>query len=264
MIAAHVPCLEPDDDCVRDVRVTPQRRVGKGCPSFRAFGTRGERTRGRTVGVVILVFDTEGAIFDTLRRLDLEVPLWRVTDRSRIEHADHVELAIVAAYSRGEWERLAAPRQFDTMIVTTEFDADDALVALGRGFVGYMSDTTNPAALRATILGCLAGEPGYERRVLGRWIHAQIRCVRSHASDALLTARQRQVLNLVAEGLADKEIAERLGIATVTAQKHVTNILDRLRVPNRAAAVATVCGLIDMTRAAIVRPVTRPRLATAS
>lgn len=213
---------------------------------------------------MILVFDTEGPIFDTLRRLDLDVPLWRVTDGSRIEHAEHVELAILAAYARGGWERLARPPQPDTMIVTTEFDPDEALVALGRGFIGYMSDATSPRALRATILGCLAGEPGYERRVLGRWIRAQMRCVRSHASDVALTARQRQVLNLVAEGLADKEIAERLGIATVTAQKHVTNILDRLHVPNRAAAVASVCGLIDMTRAMIVRPVPQTTLATAS
>ena len=214
---------------------------------------------------MILVFDTEGRIFDTLRGLDLDVPLWRVTDGSRLEHIEHVNLAILAAYARGGWERLGGgPRQLDTMIVTTQFDADEALVALGRGFIGYMSDATSPTALRATILGCLAGEPGYERRVLGRWVRAQIQCVRSHASDAALTARQRQVLNLVAEGLADKEIAERLGIATVTAQKHVTNILDRLHVPNRAAAVASVCGLIDMTRATIVRPMPRATLATAS
>ena len=88
--------------------------------------------------------------------------------------------------------------------------------------------------------------------------------MRSHASDRLLTARQRQVLELVAEGLADKEIGERLGIATVTAQKHVTNILERLHVPNRAAAAAAVCSLIGMTRLTMVGPAARAALAAAS
>jgi DNA-binding NarL/FixJ family response regulator len=214
--------------------------------------------------MVILVFDTKGPIFEILRGLDLAVPLWRVTDPSRLERTERVDLAVVAAYARGAWDPPGQRPSCDTMIVTTQFDTDEALLALGRGFVGYVSDTTNPAALRATILGCLAGEPGYERRTLGRWLRTQVRCVRSHASDALLTARQRQVLKLVAEGLADKEIAERLGIATVTAQKHVTNILDRLHVPNRAAAVATVCGLIDSTRFTMVRALPQGNLAAAS
>ena len=45
---------------------------------------------------------------------------------------------------------------------------------------------------------------------------------------------------LIARGAADKEIARSLGITTATAQKHVTNLLRRLNVPNRAAAVATM------------------------
>ncbi|TMB58875.1 MAG: helix-turn-helix transcriptional regulator [Chloroflexi bacterium] len=55
-----------------------------------------------------------------------------------------------------------------------------------------------------------------------------------------LTPRQRQVITLIARGAADKQIAESLGITTATAQKHVTNLLRRLNVPNRAAAVAVM------------------------
>ena len=66
----------------------------------------------------------------------------------------------------------------------------------------------------------------------GRWLRS---------ADALpLTPRQRQVISLIARGAADKEIAESLGITTATAQKHVTNLLRRLKVPNRAAAVAVM------------------------
>ncbi|MDQ6794715.1 MAG: LuxR C-terminal-related transcriptional regulator, partial [Chloroflexota bacterium] len=42
------------------------------------------------------------------------------------------------------------------------------------------------------------------------------------------------------KGAADKEIARTLGITTATAQKHVTNLLRRLHVPNRAAAAAVL------------------------
>jgi DNA-binding NarL/FixJ family response regulator len=53
-----------------------------------------------------------------------------------------------------------------------------------------------------------------------------------------LTSRQLSVLALVAQGLADKQIADRLGIAYETVRTHVTAILRKLRVDNRAAAGA--------------------------
>lgn len=53
-----------------------------------------------------------------------------------------------------------------------------------------------------------------------------------------LTDREREVLTLLAVGKTDREIAKALGIAESTAKNHVGNILDKLDVPNRAAAVA--------------------------
>ena len=55
---------------------------------------------------------------------------------------------------------------------------------------------------------------------------------------ARLTARQRDVLRLVAQGLADQEIAARLTLSPHTVHRHITNILARLDVASRAAAVA--------------------------
>ncbi|MBL8115105.1 MAG: helix-turn-helix domain-containing protein [Acidobacteria bacterium] len=52
-----------------------------------------------------------------------------------------------------------------------------------------------------------------------------------------LTARERDVLRLVAEGLADREIAERLGVSEHTVHRHVANLLRRLDVRSRSAAV---------------------------
>lgn len=54
-----------------------------------------------------------------------------------------------------------------------------------------------------------------------------------------LTKRELEVLALLAEGKTDREIAYDLGIAESTAKNHVSNILGKLNVPNRAGAVAT-------------------------
>lgn len=53
-----------------------------------------------------------------------------------------------------------------------------------------------------------------------------------------LTPREEEVLRLVAQGLGDRQIAERLGLSEHTVHRHVSNILTRLGVPSRAAAVA--------------------------
>ena len=59
-------------------------------------------------------------------------------------------------------------------------------------------------------------------------------------ADALdkLSAREREVLGLVAQGLSDAQIAERLVISPHTVHRHVANILAKLRLPTRAAAAA--------------------------
>ena len=58
------------------------------------------------------------------------------------------------------------------------------------------------------------------------------------AADTELSARELEVLRLVAEGLSDAEIAERLVLSRHTVHRHVANIRTKLRLPSRAAAVA--------------------------
>lgn len=60
----------------------------------------------------------------------------------------------------------------------------------------------------------------------------------SAARDSLLTAREIDVLRLIARGMGDKEIADRLSLSPHTIHRHVSNILTKLEVPSRAAAVA--------------------------
>jgi len=186
----------------------------------------------------ILVIDSRGVVFSLLRSLNLGVPLWRVTTRSDVADLD-VGLAVFASYDAPDWTVLGdLAEHFTTVLVATAANHEDACHAVSCGAFGYVDVRLRSDALRRSILGAFNGEHAYSRRVLaslirnGRWLRS---------AEALpLTPRQRQVITLIARGAADKQIAESLGITTATAQKHVTNLLRRLNVPNRAAAVAVM------------------------
>ncbi|MBU6424382.1 MAG: response regulator transcription factor [Chloroflexota bacterium] len=182
--------------------------------------------------------DLEGEVFGTLHRLDLGVPLWCVADASRVTRVEDMALAIAATYAAVDWGAiLSLASRARTMIVSRVPARGDALHALSCGLMGYLAADLGPDALRRSIEGALRGEHAYQRDLVGEWLDLQRG--RSPNGDVHgLTPRQLEVLTLVARGAADKEIALTLGISTATAQKHVTNILERLRVPNRAAAVA--------------------------
>jgi RNA polymerase sigma factor (sigma-70 family) len=57
-----------------------------------------------------------------------------------------------------------------------------------------------------------------------------------------LTDREREVLNLLAEGLTNKEIAEKLFVTTNTVKRHLKAIFEKLEVHTRSAATAKVIG----------------------
>ena len=61
-----------------------------------------------------------------------------------------------------------------------------------------------------------------------------------HAGLAALTSRERQVGDLVTEGLSNREIAARLHVTDKTVEMHVSNVLAKLSVPSRAAAASVI------------------------
>jgi DNA-binding NarL/FixJ family response regulator len=188
----------------------------------------------------VLVIDPEGGVFSALRSANLGVALWRIT--SRVKPADIVDigLAVVATNGSPDWGAVAEVADcVPTVVISTHHHEDEAAKALAVGAFGYVSATLEPDALRRTISGALNGEPAYSRRALAERLRAMTRPHYSGRALAL-TPRQREVVQLIAQGSADKEIARALGITTATAQKHVTNLLKRLNVPNRAAAAAVL------------------------
>lgn len=138
-----------------------------------------------------------------------------------------------------------------TIVIAHPLGTAAALAYLDAGAFGAIDPaTTDRVALRRSLLGALRGEPAYTREVLGLWLRRVRR--RNDSLATRLTARQREVITLVADGATDKDISEALHISLATAQKHVANLLKRLGASNRAAAVNVAL------MASLIQPETQP------
>ena len=126
-------------------------------------------------------------------------------------------------------------------VVILTLATNDRLIieAVRAGAFGYLSKDIQPEALARAIIGVADGEVAMSRRTAGR-VMAYLRQTQTDAptNAARLTDREAEVLRLLAQGVTDRQIADRLIIAESTAKKHVQHILRKLRARNRAEAVA--------------------------
>ena len=135
----------------------------------------------------------------------------------------------------------AAPRTRVLMVTTFE-DDDYIFGALSAGASGFLLKRTRPEELIAAIHTVAAGEallaPSVTRRVVDRMAQrAEWRDVREDERLDELTPRERDVLDLVARGLSNREIADALVIEESTVKSHLKRILMKLDVRDRVHAV---------------------------
>ncbi|MER5516814.1 MULTISPECIES: response regulator transcription factor [unclassified Streptomyces] len=133
----------------------------------------------------------------------------------------------------------------------TTFDTDEYVAtALRSGAAGFLLKDTDPEQL-PYLVRTLAEEgtvlsSKVTRLVVGGYLDNNVREPTAVRLTARLTERERAVLVLMAEGLANNEIGERLHLSTGTIKGHVTGVLGKLRVSSRvqAALIAERAGLL--------------------
>lgn len=107
--------------------------------------------------------------------------------------------------------------------------------ALAAGADGYLLKSVSAAALADGIRSAAAGQTVIGQEFVPKLLEDASRGVPMGKPE--LTPREQQVLELVAEGLANREIAEKLGMSTRTAQKHLENLFKKVGVHDRTELV---------------------------
>ncbi|MEU7841332.1 response regulator transcription factor [Micromonospora sp. NPDC049114] len=131
--------------------------------------------------------------------------------------------------------RILAERPATRVLVLTTFGDDDHLYpALSAGACGFLLKDAPPTELLDGIRRAAAGDSPFTPEVLHRLVQ---RAVHARAEPPRpvqgLTAREQDVLTLVAEGLSNSEIAERLHIGVTTVKTHITSLMTKTDSPNR-------------------------------
>jgi DNA-binding NarL/FixJ family response regulator len=141
--------------------------------------------------------------------------------------------------------RILAGQAGTSVVVLTSFsDRGRILAALDAGAVGYLLKDATPEELERGILAAAAGEAPLDPRAARALLTA--RRERSE-TEGLLSAREREVLAMVGQGMANKVIALRLGISEQTVKTHLTSVFRRIGVTDRlqAAMWAQRHGIVD-------------------
>jgi DNA-binding NarL/FixJ family response regulator len=167
---------------------------------------------------------------------------------AELGHSAIAPAAIVADFAAGEPEELAtvAAANIDTPLVLVGADPATDGPGLAGVPVAYVASDIDAPALAAAVHAAAAGLIVLDPTIVGATgIHAHART--SPAGESL-TAREREVLELVAAGLPNKAIARELGISEHTAKFHVGSLLGKLGAASRTEAVtlATRRGILPI------------------
>jgi DNA-binding NarL/FixJ family response regulator len=124
------------------------------------------------------------------------------------------------------------------VLVLTNYDSDgDILGAVEAGASGYLLKDAPPHDLIAAVRAAASGQSALAPAIAGRLM------ARMRTPQVSLSAREIEVLELVAAGAANGEVAARLHISEATVKSHLVHVFSKLGVASRTAAVSTARSL---------------------
>jgi DNA-binding NarL/FixJ family response regulator len=131
------------------------------------------------------------------------------------------------------------------VVLTTYADDESLFPALQAGARGYLTKDAGGDEIVRAVESVLSGHaglsPSIQRRLLERLSQPDPKPAAAEAPDGL-TARETEVLVLIAEGLTNQEIARRLHVSTATVKTHINNLFAKTGLKDRAQAVRYAYG----------------------
>lgn len=145
-------------------------------------------------------------------------------------------------------ERIANDNAGTLVIVTTIFDDEEHLFdALRAGAAGYLLKGHSPAELARYLADAVGGRPALSPKIaqsmLGFFRDRETKKPANQSLVENLTAREREVLSLIARGCGVREVSELLKISPNTVSHHIKSLYSKLNVHNRAEATAAAMQL---------------------
>jgi DNA-binding NarL/FixJ family response regulator len=199
------------------------------------------------------------ALFSTIE--DIELVGEATTGNEAVELADELQPDVILmdidmpGMSGVQATRSILRTTPSTGIVMVTMLEDDASVfsAMRAGARGYVLKGAQPKELVQTIRAVASGQalfgPAIATRMMRFFNEQEAHFKTSLPGEAFpeLTPREQEVLELIAEGYKNREIAEKLVISDKTVRNHITNIFSKLQVADRAQAIikAREAGLAD-------------------
>ncbi len=134
-------------------------------------------------------------------------------------------------------EKLTAAYPSIRILVMTSFAADDKVFpSIKAGALGYLLKDSDPEDLIRMIRQVYRGELSIHPSIARKVIHELNRPPQEPLTPSPLTEREMEILQLLAQGVENKQIALRLFVRDATVRTHVSNILGKLQLANRVQA----------------------------
>ncbi|MFB8008364.1 response regulator [Nocardia sp. NPDC056000] len=204
----------------------------------------------------VLLADDQALLAGTFRLLidsaeDMEVVGIAGNGREAVDSAQAVRPDVVVMDIRmpgvdgltATQEICADPELRETkVLILTTFELDEYVAqALRAGASGFLGKDVGPEELLRSIRAVAAGDallsPTATRSLIARYLARPESRVSAAESLEVLTAREREVVAMVAEGLSNEEIAEKMYVSPLTVRTHVQRAMSKVGVQNRAQLV---------------------------